>query len=261
MFTFVNLWELSNNTLFDNIELPTGKYTATLPNGDLKDLEITPDKETLVSTILDEVAEYQPLSIDVDLMKFKINNFFKKNKEGFSRLIALNLVTYSPIENTDRYESSTDTYNRDSVITDTGTTTNKGEESKSSNSSVGENGTYTRHDNATDENKISAFDSSEYQPNNITTHDESISDTTTNSTTTNGNDSTITSGSSNDNNIHKDNIEDVNKHNLRTHGNIGVTTNQQMMTQEVDFWNSFNFYDMVANKFLFEMCLTCETYN
>lgn len=221
MFTFVNLWDLSRKTLFDDIELPTGTYTATLPNGDLEDKTITPDKETLVNTILDEVAEYQPLSIDVDLMKFKINNFFKKNKEGFSRLIAINLITYSPIENTDRYESGTDNYSRNDKFNGSTnlTTSNK----------------------STDENKISAFDSDSYQPNTQLTNTNSGTETTSNNT--------------------NNDVNDITKHNLRTHGNIGVTTNQQMMVQEVDFWNKFNFYDIVANKFLFEMCLTCETYN
>lgn len=221
MFSFVNLWELSRHTLFDNIELPTGKYTATLPDGTLQELSITPDKETLVNTILDEVAEYQPYSIDVDLMKFKIENFFKKNKEGFSRLIAINLITYSPIENTDRYEDGTDTVNRVNTSTD--------------------NGTYQRSLDYNDENKISAYDSDVYQPNTNLNHSEDISDETKNNST--------------------NNTDDTTNHRLRTHGNIGVTTNQQMLNQEVDFWKSFNFYDMVANKFLFELCLTCETYN
>lgn len=245
MFTFVNLWNLSDKTLFDNIELPTGKYTATLPNGDLKDLEITPDKETLVNTILDEVAEYQPYTIDVDVMKMKINNFFKKNKEGFSRLIALNLVTYSPIENTDRYESSIDTYARDTTIKDTGV--NSEDTTDVSKGSITNGGT------TTDENTISAYDSDTYQPNTKQVHTDDTSQVTANNNTSN-----VTGTNAN---THIDDIDDTTKHNLRTHGNIGVTTNQQMMTQEVDFWNKFNFYDMVANKFLFELCLTCDTYN
>lgn len=245
MFTFVNLWNLSEKTLFDNIELPIGIYTATLPDGELKELTITPDKETLVNTILDEVAEYQPYTIDVDVMKMKINNFFKKNKEGFSRLIALNLVTYSPIENTDRYESSIDTYKRDTTIKDTGV--NSEDTTDVSKGSINNGGS------TTDENTISAYDSNTYQPNNKQSHTDNTSQLTANSNTSNVTGSNV--------NTHIDDIDDVNKHNLRTHGNIGVTTNQQMMTQEVDFWNTFNFYDIVANKFLFEMCLTCESYN
>ena len=85
MFTFVNLWELSEHKLFDNIRLPAGI-----------------DKEILINTIFDECAEFEPLTIDVDLMKAKINNFFARNYDNFNRLYQYTQIEYNPIENYSR---------------------------------------------------------------------------------------------------------------------------------------------------------------
>ena len=74
MYSFVNLWELSEHTLFDDIVLPTGSYYQTNPDGSQELKTITPDKETLINSIFDEVAEYEPLTIDVDVMKMKMEN-------------------------------------------------------------------------------------------------------------------------------------------------------------------------------------------
>ena len=86
MFSFVNLWELSEYTLFNDIRLPPGI-----------------DKEILVNTIFDECAEFEPLTIDVDLMKAKINNFFARNYDNFNRLYHYTHLEYNPPHNYDNY--------------------------------------------------------------------------------------------------------------------------------------------------------------
>ena len=216
MFTFVNLWNLSRKTLFDDITLPQGKYTHTNPDGSFIEKTITPDKEILVNSILDEVAELQPLTIDVDIMKMKINNFFLKNNEGFNRLIAINLLTYSPIENTDRYESRLNTLNK------TGNIKHQ----------------YEINETDTNTTKKASFDSEDFKNSELNTIKKEGSDT----------------------NTQTNNTTDEGEETVHTHGNIGVTTNQQMMNQELDFWKNFSFYSIVAEKFMFELCLTCETY-
>lgn len=85
------------------------------------------------------------------------------------------------------------------------------------------------HDNTTEQTK-SAYDSSTYQPYDKVTSDTDISDTTN---TTVNNDS---------------------EHNGRIHGNIGVTTSQQMLTQELDmgYWN---LYQRITQLFLQEFVI------
>ena len=92
MYTFVNLWELSYHKLFDDIRLPAGI-----------------DKEILINTIFDECAEFEPLTIDVDLMKAKINNFFARNYDNFNRLYEYTQIEYNTIENYDRKNDSEST--------------------------------------------------------------------------------------------------------------------------------------------------------
>lgn len=195
MFSFVNLWELSNHTLFDDIVLPTGTYYHTNSDGTQELRTISPNKDILINSIFDEVAEYEPLTIDVDVMKMKINNFFLKYEKSFERLIAINLVTYSPIENTDKYESRINEVNRISAGSDD-----------------------LIH-------KVSAFNSNQLE---VANQDNATSKQTSN-----------------------DNATDT----IHAHGNIGVTTNQQMLTAEIEFWNKFSFYKIVADKFLFELCI------
>ena len=100
MYTFVNLWELSDHKLFDDIRLPAGI-----------------DKEILVNTIFDECAEFEPLTIDVDLMKAKINNFFAKNYDNFNRLYQYTNNTWDkigvPLNVGDIYQLGTSFYTFD----------------------------------------------------------------------------------------------------------------------------------------------------
>lgn len=78
------------------------------------------------------------------------------------------------------------------------------------------------HDTATGQNKVSAFDSNQMQ-------DDTAS--ATNSDTTLAND-----------------------HTARSHGNIGVTTSQQMLQQELDV-QRFNIIDNITDLFLAEFVI------
>lgn len=42
----------------------------------------------------------------------------------------------------------------------------------------------------------------------------------------------------------------------RTHGNIGVTTSQQMLQSEIDLWTAFNAYKAMADVFIKELMIT-----
>lgn len=82
------------------------------------------------------------------------------------------------------------------------------------------------------EDKKSAYDSSTYQP-------YLKSDTSS----TGSNESTgLSSG------------DEEGTHTGRTHGNIGVTTSQQMLQAELDI-SKFNLYDEISNLFLTEFCI------
>lgn len=82
-------------------------------------------------------------------------------------------------------------------------------------------------DNET-ENKVSAYNESTYQPNTKQTSD---TDTTT----------TV-------------NEEAASTHTGRVHGNIGVTTSQQMLQSELEL-ATYNYYEQLADIFKTELCV------
>lgn len=206
MYSFVNLWELSNHTLFDNIALPDGI-----------------DKNVMVNSIFDECGEFQPLTIDVTLMKMMIDNFFLKYFDNFRRLQHYRTLDYNPIHNYDRTstnttsESGSDKYSRDTNIQD------------STDSTVSDD----------TENFTSSYDSYEYQKSGKDTSDTSSSVS----------------------NSHTDDIDDTTTYGKvttitdRTYGNIGVTTSTQMLEQDTEYWKKNNMYNTIAQLFMSEMCI------
>ena len=86
--------------------------------------------------------------------------------------------------------------------------------------------------NSINENRVSAFDSDLYQPDSY------------NSNTSNGNDESNT----------KTNSINNSKHVGRVHGNIGVTTTQQMLESELSL-AAWNVYEHITDLFIEEFCI------
>ena len=173
-FNFINIIDLYGYKLFDNIQIPNGI-----------------DKELLINCIMDECSEFEPLYTDEKLLTLKIQTFFKKNFETFSRIYDICKLEYNPIENYDRNEEWQDKF-----------------ADQSSNNNV---------------NKVSAYDS--------TTFTDNTSDSQTGSNAGNS------------------------SHAGRTHGNIGVTTTQQMLESELDIRPKLNIYKYIAEAFYAEFML------
>lgn len=90
----------------------------------------------------------------------------------------------------------------------------------------------TGHGTMNSENKTSAFDSNTYQPHDLTS-----------SATTNDTNSVTNVNATN------------NTHRVgRAHGNIGVTTSQQMLTSELEV-AVWSLYEHIADLFVSEFCL------
>ena len=104
-------------------------------------------------------------------------------------------------------------------------------EDKSNGSSNGETNENTSL-NSINENKVSAFDSDLYQPDYY------------NSNISNGNDNSST----------KTNSSNNSKHAGRVHGNIGVTTTQQMLQSELSL-AEWNVYEHITDLFIEEFCI------
>ena len=202
----VTLWGFYqyDQTLFDNIVLPDGI-----------------DKENLVSEIMRNSGDLYPYHQIPEYLKRNMNYWFARRLFDFERMYEALRTDYSPIENYDRKENITRDYENsgsDKASTTLGSTT--------TSSNVGSN------DN---ENKVSAYNESDYTNREKDT--QSYNSTVTN--TGSGTDTTQT-----DYGLKRKEVEDI-----RVHGNIGVTTSQQMIESEMSLRAKYDIYKIISREF------------
>ena len=171
-------------------------------------------KKTLTDNILLQGGEFEVVYSDPFFLQNAISIWANREADTFNRWVDALAIEYAPLENYDRHEDWTDTLDSDGTSRTTGT-----------------NDTSTSGTVTTD---TSAYDSSGYQPKDKVTTSETIdNDTTENNTST---------------------LDNTGVHAGRIHGNIGVTTSQQMLESELDlgYWN---IYSRITDMFLKEFCI------
>lgn len=167
------------------------------------------DEEQLRFTILDNAGMMVPYHQVLPQLGIAIHNWFTQNKENFARILAAISAEYNPIENYDRTEDRTLN------------TANTSESSATSTGNTSSNSETTSQ---------RAADNSETFRN------------------TNKEIGSASSGGTNTSDSNGKSNEDVTEH-LRVHGNIGVTTNQQMVQAELDL-RRYNIYEDICNRFV-----------
>lgn len=177
------------------------------------------DKQNFIDSLILSYGSCEPLYPDWDFMKnIAIPAWNIKWKSNIEKVYdLLEKLEYNPVENYDRQENWTDSPNITRETQLSGTDSNK--------QTAGQGSTTKQTGTDTNEQKVSAFNSSGYDPSeqDIMTY---------------GNQTQITTSGANTNefsygrkdvNTEKGNTE----HSGRIHGNIGVTTTQQMMESEM----------------------------
>ena len=173
------------------------------------------DKTILINNLLMETAELEVIYTDPDFMKNAIAAWSAKEVYTWTRLYEAMKAEYSPIENFDRYEDVDEQ--------------NRGAMTHSGSDSVAGSG----QDTLT--NKITSFDN-----NTFVDHDQSIAGKGSTDTTTYGHVVTDSTG------------RKIISH---LHGNIGVTTNQQMLEAELETRPKINIYRIIIDSFRNRFCL------
>ena len=202
----ITLWGFFqyDKTLFDDIVLPDGI-----------------DKENLVSEIMRNSGDLYPYHQIPEYLKRKINYWFARRLFDFERMYEALRTEYSPIENYDRKENISRDYENsgiDKASTTLGSTT--------TSTNIGSN------DN---ENKVSAYNESDYSNREKDT--QSYNSTLTN--TGSGTDTKQTEYG-----LKRKEVEDI-----RVHGNIGVTTSQQMIESEMELRAKYDIYKIISREF------------
>ena len=204
-------------TLFDIFKIPTGV-----------------SRETLVNNLCLECGEFEVLYPDPEFFKFALNIWSEKNIKRWSDLFDTTTLAYNPIENYDRKEDYTTTENgtNESALTN---------QSTSKSGSAGE-----RHG---DSKSTSTASSTSFNSDALKV---SGRNETTSATNENSMDNTTASNSTTGSQSGKFGTSSTTT--ARIHGNIGVTTTQQMIMSQRDVV-SFNIYDVIIQDFKKEFCL------
>ena len=218
--------------------------------------------DTCISAIMVRCGLLTPCYNDPDTFRNITTIWFERKQWTFEHLIKVIQAEYSPIENVFEDRTEETEYGHNSTRTGSHKDTEGGKDTvaKSGTDTVAESGTDERDisNSGTDTttNTISAFNSNTYQPDNQSelSHGLSVDDDITygkSTDTTHGHQVDTTYGHNVDhvyNNL-KDQEGGKDILSVNRHGNIGVTTNQQMINEELELLRHFDIYGYIADIF------------
>ena len=210
----------------------------------LDNLPIPPELslQTLQSSIMFECGLLTPLYSEPQTMRAAILQWFAERQWTFEHLVNIIKAKYSPIENTDRYEDLSESNITDITHSETLDRDYLREEERSS----GEDKSRAEAVNGqTDNDKhVSAYNTGDYTP----TDSGSATSSTSMDTSESNEYSESASFTESETNTADRKIDDDRTHQLlrHVHGNIGVTTNQELIQQELALLQGFNIYNWIA---------------
>lgn len=206
-----------NDTLFKDMTFPDGWGNQ--------------EKQIFIDNLVMECAELEILYSDWDFLKFAIDSWSAKEVITWNRLMVAMMAEYDPIENYNRNELMTDTHS--GSITHSGTDS----ASHSGNDSVVGSGkdTDTHKKTSFDNGTLATVEQVELAKGSTETHNY-------NSTLSNTHGQVIT-----------DTTQITRSGNI--HGNIGVTTSQQMLEQELQIAPKLNVINTMIESFKNRFCI------
>lgn len=233
--TLIGLYNF-DNSLFSNLTFPDGI-----------------DRDLAIDRILNKSEEFEVLYSNFDYLKDRIGTWSKIWERTFEKWVNALAVEYDPLYNFDRHEFYTDARARDyrdkrAEINNGQLSTGSEETSKSvSNTITGsETGSNT-------EQFVNAYDGG------YTGKEKEESSAVTNQTVSGDAESTIkgVNNTVNSNSLDSDASgvsNEMLQHEARLFGNIGVTTSQQMLKDELDI-ATWNLYEHISDIFIKEFCI------
>ena len=181
------------------------------------------DSDEVVQNILMECAELTILYPDWDFLYNAINYWSLKELPTWERMYEASQLEYNPIENYDRIENEMET----SASKDH---TARQSHGGNRNNSIDQNSTL---------NRVTGFNTTELATQSGTAGNNTGSSAATGDTFDNGDSHT----------------EDNRARSSRIHGNIGVTTSQQMLEQELAVAAKLNIINIIVESFKQRFCV------
>lgn len=192
---------------------------------------------TVIRTLCDRTRELELLYPELTYMKQRIGIWSDRNMWSWQKMCDVLESEYNPIENYDRTEEWSDQNQSTETSHDQSDESNGFKNVRTDKLREKNNGTNRRQNVAFNSGLTDA-------EKNIV--DGSVDNTGTQEHVENGHRNTINDGdkSGNSSSTHKG----------RIHGNIGVTTTQQMIQSELEL-AKFKIYETIADSFVQEFCL------
>lgn len=210
-----------DDSIFDRLYIPEGL-----------------DKDVLCDNLLMETAEFELLYADFDFLKAAIGRWSTKQLPVWEKLYNTLLLEYNPLENYDRQETWSDSAE--------GTNSTHTESAGSQAGSTADTGSRTDSSTGSDTLTVAGYNTNDLtnREKNDTINSVESHDTREINTQMEHSDEANANGQ----NTHES------QHTGRVHGNIGVTTSQQMLEAEREVVK-FNVYDYIINDFKNRFCL------
>ena len=236
----ITLWGFYqyDKTLFDNIVLPEGI-----------------DKDNLVSEIIRNSGDLYPYHQVPEYLKKNITFWFSRRLFDFDRMYKSLRMEYSPIENYDRIEDIKREYKDSGTDTETlmlGSSTTSAHTGTDTDSTQG---------GGSNEKGVSAYnedgytnrekDTETHNANNTQTYNSTVTNTGSGSDTQKQTfDSSVTNtGSGSDKTQTDYGKQHTETENTHIHGNIGVTTTQEMIESEMSLRAKYDIYKIISREF------------
>ena len=193
-------------------------------------------QQTIIDLIISEAAELEIVYPNPDILRVIIGAWSKGRQNAWARIAAALDAKYNPIENTDRYEDHLEDYTRDL------------QESDDYTRDLQESDDYNR--NLTDSGNSNS--SGSIQNSRTGYNSGSLQITDSSSSEDHSDDSRSYTGGDNRN---KGFTGGDTRHTvIHTHGNIGVTSNQQMVQAELELRQT-DIYSIIVNEFIDKFCI------
>ena len=215
-----------NNLVFDRMKpyIPTGI-----------------ESDDVINSILLNTAELEVLYPNPEAFMNFVGVWAKSRANAWQRVYTALTAEYSAIENYDRYEDGSDTSHGNSA--DNTTDTRQGFTTVKSSDSI----TFNEGNRVTTE-KVTGFNSNSFA-------DKSKTETTHATDTTTGTNESLTEAA-NKNTIGRTTEDDrTNSRTSHIHGNIGVTTAQKMITEEIELRAKNDITHFIVEDFKRNFCL------
>jgi hypothetical protein len=224
-------------------------------------LPLAIDPDVLIDEIMSEYGPCAPVMLQPAFLQLQITSWAKSKVWAWTKLAALLTKEYNPLENYDRTEEGTDIRTPDLQRKKSYDSAERTQYGREDTTTYGRQDTtnYGRTDTTayggTREDKVSAENTSTYQPN--TEQINGGSDVNT----AGGSDSVASSGSDHVEAGGADQLTrsgadtetetglETRTHDLHIHGNIGVTTAQEMFEAEAQLAQAFDVVRIIAGEF------------